>query len=315
MRVEQLEYIASVARHGSFRRAAEELHISQPALSETVRKLERELGVDILDRRRSGATVSAEGRELLPHIQNAIEAVDRLRRVAGDQHRNSRMVRLGTVTAATVPLMTPTIHQFRESHPTTQVEIVTAQQEQIHRALLEGGMDLGLVNYLDGDDMPPEFESTELLRGRPVVCIGPDSPLAAHASVPASSLFEQPLVAMRPGYVMHRYLHRLLDGAEPSFSYSADGAEMGKLMVASGLGVAVLPDYSVIGDPLAERGDIAYRQIEGEETEVLLVLHRRRAGSTPEPVRDLHELFVRRAQAFAHDGLATGERKAAKRAA
>jgi DNA-binding transcriptional LysR family regulator len=315
MRIEQLEYVTSVARHGSFRRAAEELHISQPALSETVRKLERELGVDILDRRRSGATISEDGRELLPHIQDAIDAVDRLRRAAGDRHRQGRTVRLGTVTAATVPLMTPTIREFHESHPATLVEIVTAQQSEIQRSLLEGSFDLGLVNYLGGDDMPPEFESTELLRGRPIVCIRPDHPLAAKPRIRREELLAQSLVAMRSGYVMHRYLHRLFGGEEPPFSYSADGAEMGKLMVASGLGVAVLPDYSVIGDPLAERGDIAYRAIEGDETEVLLVLHRRRAGSTPEPVRDLHELFVRRARAFAQEGLATGEREAARRAA
>jgi hypothetical protein len=71
----------------------------------------------------------------------------------------------------------------------------------------------------------------------------------------------------------------------------------------------------VIGDPLTERGDIAYRHIEDEATEVLLVLHRRRAGSTPEPVRDRHELFVRRANAFAHEGLGTSERRAARQAA
>jgi len=50
VRIEQLEYVAAVARLGSFRRAAEELHISQPALSSSVRSLERELGVDILER-------------------------------------------------------------------------------------------------------------------------------------------------------------------------------------------------------------------------------------------------------------------------
>lgn len=315
MRIEQLEYITSVARHGSFRRAAEELHISQPALSESVRKLEGELGIDIIDRRRSGATVSAEGRELLSHMEDAIAAVDRLRRAAGDQHRSSRMVRLGTVTAATVPLMTPTIRAFRESHPETLVEIVTAQQEQIQQWLLEGGTDLGLVNYLAGDDLPPEFDATELLRGRPVACMRPDDPLAAKAAISRADLLAHSTVAMRPGYVMHRYLHRLLDGEEPSFSYSADGAEMGKLMVAAGLGVAVLPDYSVIGDPLAERGDIAYRAIEGDQTEVLLVLQRRRAGTTSQPVRDLQELFVKRARAFAHEGLATGERIAARTAA
>ncbi|MBO0840325.1 MAG: LysR family transcriptional regulator, partial [Sciscionella sp.] len=62
MRIEQLEYIHAVTRLGSFRRAAEQLHLSQPALSETVRNLERELGVDILDRKRSGARVSDAGR-------------------------------------------------------------------------------------------------------------------------------------------------------------------------------------------------------------------------------------------------------------
>ena len=51
---------------------------------------------------------------------------------------------------------------------------------------------------------------------------------------------------------MHRYVHRLLDGRAPSFSYSTDGAEMGKLMVAEGLGATVLPDFSVIGDPLEQ---------------------------------------------------------------
>lgn len=62
VRIKQLEYIAAVARLGSLRRAAEELHLSQPALSETVRNLERELGVDLLERKRSGAKVSDEGR-------------------------------------------------------------------------------------------------------------------------------------------------------------------------------------------------------------------------------------------------------------
>ncbi|MFD9218999.1 hypothetical protein ACFWDI_02945 [Streptomyces sp. NPDC060064] len=50
---------------------------------------------------------------------------------------------------------------------------------------------------------------------------------------------------MRSGYLMHRYVHRLLDGCA-SFSYSTDGAEMGKLMVAEGLGATVLPDFSVM---------------------------------------------------------------------
>lgn len=298
MRIEQLEYIEAVTRLGSLRRAAEELHLSQPALSETVRNLERELGVNILDRKRSGAKISYEGRELLPHIISVLEAVDRLRRAAGDQHRTSRMVRLGTVYAATVPLLVPTIREFRASHPVTQVEVVAGQQAEIHRALLEGSLDLGLVNYLQGDDIPPDFQTTELLRGRPVVCVRPDSPLAALSSVGVADLLAESLIVMRSGYVMHRYVHRLLAGRTPSFSYSTDGAEMGKLMVAEGLGATVLPDFSVIGDPLERAGSITCRPLHDDDTAVLMVIQRSRSGSASRASRDLHESFERRARDY-----------------
>ncbi|MFE4176493.1 LysR family transcriptional regulator [Streptomyces sp. NPDC056909] len=299
MRIEQLEYIAAVTRLGSLRRAAESLHLSQPALSETIRNLERELGVDILDRRRSGAKVSDEGRELLPHIIGVLDAVDKLRRAADDQHHTSRMIRLGTVNAATVPLLVPTIREFRASHPETQVEVVAAQQERIHRELMEGGLDLGLVNYLQGDDRPPGFHSTELLRGRPVVCVRADSPLAALPAVRVDDLLAaESLIIMRSGYVMHRFVHRILEGRNPAFSYSTDGAEMGKLMVAEGLGATVLPDFSVIGDPLERCGAITYRPLAGDSTEVLLLLQRPSANSVPRATQDLYQTFVRSADAY-----------------
>ncbi|CAM5735956.1 LysR family transcriptional regulator OS=Streptomyces alboniger OX=132473 GN=CP975_03425 PE=3 SV=1 [Streptomyces alboniger] len=296
VRTEQLEYIAAVTRLGSLRRAAEELRLSQPALSETVRNLERELGVDLLERKRSGATMSAEGRELLPYIVRVLEAVDRLRVAAGEQHRISRMVRVGTVNAATVPLLVPAVRDFRAVRPVTQVEVVGAQQTEIHRALSEGGFDLGLVNHLDGDDVPAGFESTRLLHGRPVVCVRPDSPLASRPAVTVDDLLTEPLIAMRSGYVMHRYVHRLLDGRTPSFSYSTDGAEMGKLMVAEGLGATVLPDFSVAGDPLERLGTITYRPIADDTTRVLLMLQRRKAESVPQAAQDLYDVFVRRAR-------------------
>ncbi|MYX47177.1 LysR family transcriptional regulator substrate-binding protein [Streptomyces sp. GMY01] len=225
-----------------------------------------------------------------------LEAVDRLRAAAGEQHRISRMVRVGTVNAATVPLLIPVVRAFRALHPVTQVEVVGAQQTDIHRALSEGGFDLGLVNHLEGDDTPAEFESTELLSGRPVVCVRPDSPLAGRPAVSVDDLLGEPLIAMRSGYVMHRYVHRLLRGRAPSFSYSTDGAEMGKLMVAEGLGATVLPDFSVVGDPLERQGLITHRPVAGDGTRVLLMLQRRRAESVPRAAQDLHDVFVRTAR-------------------
>jgi len=298
MRIEQLEYLAEVARLGSFRRAAEALHISQPALSESVRSLERELGVHLLERGRHGARLSGPGRHLLPHIVSVLDSVDRLRQAAGQQIQSVRLVRVGTVSTATVPLLTPAIRQFREVNRSTQVEVIGAQQDQIHRAILEGSFDLGLVNYLEGDDKPPELETTTLLRGHPVACMRPDSALAARDLVRVSDLRSEPLIAMRPGYVMHRYIHRLLHDPIPPFSYSADGAEMGKLMVAEGLGLTVLPDFSVVGDPLEQRGVITWRPIADEKTQVHLVIQRVRSRPATRAARDLHRIFVERARAY-----------------
>ncbi|MFD4629108.1 LysR family transcriptional regulator [Streptomyces sp. NPDC058284] len=295
MRVEQLEYLTAVTRMGSLRRAADELHVSQPALSETLRNLERELGVELLERRHSGAKISHEGRELLPHIAGVLDAVDRLRRAAGEQHHISRLLRLGTVNAATVTLLAPAIREFRAAHPSTQVEVVTDRQDGVQQHLTEGGFDLGLVSYLRDDDLPPGLHTTELLRGRPVVCVRPDSPLAALNAVTVTDLLTQPLIVMRSGYTMHRYIHRLLQGSTPSFSYSTEGAEMGKLMVAEGLGATVLPDYSVLGDPLERSGTITCRPLADDTTELRVVIQRRHTRSTPKAAQDLHAILVRRA--------------------
>jgi DNA-binding transcriptional LysR family regulator len=297
MRLEQLEYVTTVARCGSFRRAAELLHLSQPALSEGVRTLERELGVELLERGRSGTKISEEGRELLPLMLTVIDAADHLRQSADGGTRANRTLQLGTVTAATAPLLSPTIGEFRRAHPETAVEVVTAQQAEIHLDLREGKMDLGLINYLEGESISDEFETVELLRGQPVVCISPSSRLAELDAVRVEDLLAEPLIAMRPGYVMYRYLERLFGGRAPSFSFSADGSELGKLLVAQGLGSALLPDYSVIGDPLETSGAITQRPIAGDDTAVVLVIQRRRSGSPTRAARDLHRLFVERASA------------------
>lgn len=93
----------------------------------------------------------------------------------------------------------------------------------------------------------------------------------------------------RAGYVMHRYAHRFFGGTAPNFAYSADGAELGKLLVAEGLGATLLPDFSVAGDPLERAGLITLRPLADETTRVLLVLQRRRGDAAPRAIRVLSD--------------------------
>ena len=301
MRIEQLEYFAAVTQHGSLRRASEKLHLSQPALSEAVSKLERELGVTLLDRRRSGARISRHGRELLQHMVEVLEAVDRLRRAAGDQRTTTRLVRLGTVNAATSTLLVPAVSAFNRTHPGTTVEVLNMQQADIQLGLAEGSLDLGLVNELVGDDPPVDLVGTDLFLGRPVVVLPGGHHLSQREAVTTDDLRQERFVAMRSGYLMHRFAHRMFGSDMPVTCHSTDGAEMGKVMVAEGLGVTVLPDYSVVGDPMERAGLITTRPIAGDQTEVRLVLRHRALDRAPAQVRDLRAILVELAQELRPD--------------
>ncbi|HEY2299996.1 MAG TPA: LysR family transcriptional regulator [Jatrophihabitans sp.] len=292
MRIEQLQYFAAVTRYGAIRRASDALHITQPALSQAIRNLEDELGVRLLDRHRAGARISRTGLELLPHVTEVLDAVARLRAAADEQNRTRALMRIGSVHAATAPVVAPAIREFRAAFPDTQVELLTAQQADIYTLLRSGGLDLGLVNLLGGDDLEPDLETVELLRGRVAVCCRPDSPLAAQHVVSPDDLFAQPFIAMRAGYLMHRYAHRLLSGPPPTFPYCADGAELGKLMVAEGLGVTLLPDFSVRGDPLERAGAITYRPLLANDADVVLVAQYRRSRRPSASVRVLQAILV-----------------------
>jgi DNA-binding transcriptional LysR family regulator len=268
-------------------------------LSETVRNLERELGVTLFERQRSGARISADGRELLPHITDVLDAVDRLRTAANDQHRSRRVIHIGTVNGATATLLAPAVRAFTEAMPGTQVEVLNVQQADIESSLSDGRLDIGLVNLLDGDDSPADLASTRLLAGRAVVCCQTSSDIARLPWVSLERLRREPIIAMRSGYLMHRYLHRVYEGDPPDFAYSTDGAEMGKLLVAQGLGVTVLPDYSVVDDPLEVSGAITHRQLVPDVIGVQLVVQHRRVRHLPRVLRTMLSILFAQAEALA----------------
>ncbi|MDT5033443.1 MAG: hypothetical protein QOC94_3614 [Actinoplanes sp.] len=291
MRIEQLEYLAAVTRYGSLRRASEQLHISQPGISEAIRKLERELGVTLLDRHRSGARISLAGRELLQPIVDVLESVERLKAAAGDQLATRRLLRIGTVNAGTASLVLPAVRAFQAANSSAAIEVRNLQQDEIYLSLAEGTLDLGLVNLLAGDDVPPDLAVTPLLTGRPAAVLPAGHPLAAKTEVSADDLRGERFVAMRSGYLMYRFAHRLFGSDLPAAWHSTDGAEMGKMMVAEGIGLTVLPDYSVRGDPLERAGLIVIRPLAGDNTVVTMIaLHRRQPRVLPAVLQVLEHL-------------------------
>ena len=180
MRIEQLEYLAAVTEHGSLRRASEAMHISQPALSEAVTKLEKELGATLLDRRRTGSRISRQGLDLLQNMTEVLEAVDRLRQAAGQQSARRRDLRIGTVNTASSSLLAPALRDLHARHGSGGVEVVNARADR-HPA----GPGRGLARPRPGQRAARRRgardarRADKLIEGTPVACLRADHPLAA----------------------------------------------------------------------------------------------------------------------------------------
>ncbi|MFC4070317.1 LysR family transcriptional regulator [Actinoplanes subglobosus] len=293
MRFEQLEYLTAVIRYGSLRRAGEHLHVSQSTLSEAISTLERELGVPLLERHRSGARVSREGRDLLPLMTEILAGVAQLKAAARD---HARTIRVGTVNAGTSSLLVPAVREFGAGRPGTTVDVATLLQAEIQERLIEGRLDVGLINSFPDDELPASLESRVLLHGVPKVCCRTDDPLAAQPAVSVADLRGRPFVAMRPGYLMYRLARRLFGDAPPAETFATDGAEMGKTLVAAGTGPTILPDYSIVGDPLETAGVITARPLAEEVPPVMMLLVRRRFDRVPPAIAEFEGTIVRLAR-------------------
>ena len=288
MRVEQLEYLMAVIRHGSLRRAGEQLHLSQPALSESVRNLERELGVTLLERRRTGTRVSREGRDLLPSILEVIEAVDRLRTAADDREPPASGVHVATVGSGAPCLLARAVRDVRAQRPALAVHVSSATLPGVVAGLVDGALDLALVDLRPGDEVPSEVAAVELARGRLAVACLPDHPFAGQDEVGVQQLRAEALVtsAALPGAPTVPGAGRTVPALE-----TTDVAGTATSLVAHGMGVAVLPDYCLREDPLVRAGAIAHRPLDGDGVAVsLLSLHRR--GAPPATAAALQERLL-----------------------
>ncbi|MFE4481288.1 MULTISPECIES: LysR family transcriptional regulator [Streptomycetaceae] len=168
MELRQLQYFVTVAQHGSFTRAAQLLHLSQPGVSSQIRQLERELGHPLFDR--SGRTVrlTPVGEAVLPHARAALAAAAAARRTAqefGGLRRGH--VRLGMVAGAaltppaelgTFPGLATTLAAFRQEHPGIDFSLTEDTTARMLDALRDGRLDLAVVGLpapasgREGDD-------------------------------------------------------------------------------------------------------------------------------------------------------------------
>ena len=176
-----LQAFRAVAELGNFRRAAEAVHISQPAFSRRIEKLEDALGVRLLDRTTRRVTLTAVGRDFSKKVQGLLDDLDStllgIRGVAA--------TRMGLVTLAGVPstvyyTVSRVVQGFRADYPRIRVKVMDAGANEVLAAVVRGEADFGL-NFIGNQE--PGVDFLPLAEDRFVLACRRDHPLATRRSV------------------------------------------------------------------------------------------------------------------------------------
>lgn len=185
LELRHLRYLLAVAEHGNFTRAAEELHISQPTLSQQIKQLERALDVQLLDRTGRTVRLTDAGAVYVDHAQRALRDLAAAERAVHDVQDLSRgHLRLGVTPTFTAYLVGPLITELHTHHPRIGLTMTETTQDGIEAALLADDLDLGIAftgPHLPGITATPLFTETLSLVAAAQHNRTPPEPLGVHA--------------------------------------------------------------------------------------------------------------------------------------
>jgi DNA-binding transcriptional LysR family regulator len=242
MMLETLKTFCDLVETGSFSRAARLNFVTQSAVSQQLRALERHYGRRLIDRgARRSLQLTDAGKLLLGEARAVVERLAALE----DRLRQRPDVIAGTVTIASVysvglhTLPAP-MKTFLRAHPQVNLRLTYRRTDEIYQACLDGSVDLGVVA------IPGRRSQIEIVPLRPdelVLVCPPDHPLARRPRLTAASLAEQRFIAFDRDIPTRRLVDRFLRGARTSVTITMelDNIETIKRSVEAGLGISILP--------------------------------------------------------------------------
>ena len=216
MTIIEMEYFRQVCRYGSFTKAAEELHITQPTISITMKNLENECGVPLFIRERNKVQLTDEGRILLEEVEVLLKQYEHLKYVVDVLNLNRNYVRIGLSTL-NGNLVYPTIlGEFRRVHPEIQVFSVEMSSQEQFEMLDKGELDLILTTYTFADQGMADIHPSHLYKRLPLMdtstcfCVSSQHPLADELSVTLEQISAEPLILLSDHFAQTRRIRKLL---------------------------------------------------------------------------------------------------------
>ncbi|MEW2912950.1 LysR family transcriptional regulator [Leisingera sp. JC11] len=231
------EYICAVSRHGSLSAAAEAVHVSQPALSAALSRIEDHLGHPLFLRRRGAAlSLTPQGRLFAEKAQMLLDQAAQLEDPKGAGAGQQRLV-LACFSDLAPFLLAPALKALREAMPEIEISHRACGFEPLITALTEGEADLAITYDLGLD---AAFSRAELDRYVPHALVPPGHTLAGRSGLTLEELTKFPLVLSQEGMSLQHMLGLFkTHGLVPRIAHRADSLELLRSLAANGEGVGI----------------------------------------------------------------------------
>ncbi len=204
MRDYRLQVFYTVAQRLSFSRAADELDVSQPAVSRHIRELEKEYKVRLFDRSASSIRLTAAGKVLLRYAGEIFSRYRQLdAEMAALQNQQGGVLKIGASSTAGQYIIPEFLAAFRKDHPSVQAELSTGNTQKIEQLLHDNSVDIGIV---EGNTRRAELEYQPFLRDEIVLCTRTSNPV--NPTVTLSEVRRFPMVWREAGSGSLEVIHK-----------------------------------------------------------------------------------------------------------
>lgn len=248
MELRHLRYFEAVARHSHVTRAAEELHIAQPALSKQISQLEQELDVALFNRVGRSVRLTEAGEALLPHARAVLAQVEAARAEMAERVGLRRgRVSIGTTPTVGTQLLPAALAAFNQRHPGIEFRLHEAGVQTLLELMEAGLTDMVVVALPVGD---PALTVAELFSEELVIVVSNDHPLAVHEEVAIADLRDERWVLTSENYELREAALQACQRAGYTPRIALEGGEIDTLVrvVAAGVGISLMPRLGVPRD-------------------------------------------------------------------
>lgn len=245
MTLQQLRCLDAIARTGSFRAAARELYLTQPAVSLHIAKLEKELGNKLLFRTPKGSELTEAGSHLLPYLQ-AVLAAELLVTQKAEEERSveSTPIKIWAMPLALELLETQVTQALRADAPTLQLQFKPGSPREILQAIYDGDCEIGIVGHFGRLSYSPDMTVIPLLKAKPAAIAPLSHELLTSKSLTRTEFAEQPLVAVERSHTMARVFEDYTSGLPTNVVAAACSEKSVHEIVESGQGVSLSFDLN-----------------------------------------------------------------------